>query len=145
MHFYRYSVRFDELFAEVVEPLVRDRRLHLSTLGIRTDRDAWEPLVYAHEDIDVVVLEGILLFRRDLRDRYDLRIWIDCSFETALSRALARNVEDQAPEQLLKDYARIYHAAQRWHFTIDAPRDHADLIVPNDLDAEMGRSPCARE
>ena len=96
-HFYRHAIRFEELFSQVVEPLVGDRALRLETRGIRTDADVWEALVYDHRDVEVVLLEGIFLFRRDLVHRYDLRIWVECSLDTALRRALARNEENRPP------------------------------------------------
>jgi uridine kinase len=133
-HFYRHAIRFDDLFAQVVDPLVANRSLELETRGIRTDTDVWEPLVYAYHDIKVVLLEGIFLFRRDLVHRYDLRIWVDCSLETALRRALERNVENRAVEALRADYDRIYHAAQRVHFALDDPRAASDLLLDNERD-----------
>lgn len=133
-HFYRHAIRFDDLFAQVVDPLVANRSLELETRVIRTDADAWEPLVYAYHDIKVVLLEGIFLFRRDLLHRYDLRIWVDCSLETALRRALERNAENRAVEALRADYDCIYHAAQRVHFALDDPRAASDLLLDNEQD-----------
>jgi uridine kinase len=131
-HFYEHAIRFDALFAELVDPLVANRSLRLLTRGIRTDRDVWDELVYDFKDVDVVLLEGILLFRRALTGRFDLRVWIDCSFATAVRRALARNVEGLSAERLIEDYEHIYHAAQRYHFAADAPRAAADLVLLND-------------
>ncbi len=139
-HFYRHAIRFEELFSQVVEPLVGDRALRLRTRGRRTDADVWEPLVYDHRDVEVVLLEGIFLFRRDLVHRYDLRFWVDCSLDTAMRRALARNVENRPPEALREDYARIYHAAQRVHLALDAPRAAADLLLDNERDAVVRES-----
>jgi uridine kinase len=133
-HFYRHAIRFDDLFAHVVDPLVADRSLQLETRGIRTDADIWEPLVYAHRDVEVVLLEGIFLFRRDLVQRYDLRIWVDCSLETALRRALKRNSENRPADALRAEYEQVYHAAQRVHFALDAPRTAAHLLLDNEMD-----------
>jgi uridine kinase len=130
-HFYRHAIRFDDLFARVVEPLVALRSLQLDTVGIRTDVDAWEPLVYDFDDIDVVLVEGIFLFRRDLAARFDLRIWVHCPIATALRRALGRNSERRPVGELRRDYARVYHAAQRVHFALDAPEACADFVLDN--------------
>src|SRR6266851_1176099 len=60
------------------------------------------------EGVDVVLLEGIFLFKRECCGRYDFRIWIECSFETALKHALARLQEGLPPEETTAAYERIY-------------------------------------
>jgi uridine kinase len=133
-HFYQHAIRFEDLFAMLVRPLVARRSIHLQTLGIRTDRDVYDPLEYRYDDVDVVLIEGILLLQPRFDAMYDLRIWVDCSFDTALRRALARNVERLPKDRLRDDYARIYHAAQRHHFAVDAPQRRADFLIANETD-----------
>lgn len=134
-HFYQHVIRFAELFGELVDPLVASRSIRLTTRGIRTDRDVFDEIEYRFDGVEVVLLEGILLFQRSLVGRFDLRVWIECSFETAVRRALARNVEDLPAERLLEDYERIYHAAQRHHFAVDEPQRRADIVLLNEADA----------
>jgi uridine kinase len=133
-HFYAHAIRFEALFAELLQPLAASRSIHLQTPGIRTARDVYEPLEYRFDDVDVVLLEGILLLQPRFAPCYDLTLWVECSFATALRRALARNVERLPVARLRSDYARIYHAAQRHHLLADEPRQRADYIIPNDLD-----------
>lgn len=134
VHFYRHAIRFGELFDRLVRPLVARRSLHLRMRGIRTDRDACVEIDYRFDDVDVVLLEGIFLLQRRFDVLYDLCLWVDCSFESALRRALARNVERLPPDRLRADYRTIYHAAQRHHIAVDAPRSRADFTIPNELD-----------
>jgi uridine kinase len=132
LHFYRHAVRFDAMFAELVTPLVRDRGIDLEIAGIRSDRDIYEPLAYHYGAVDVVLLEGIFLLQPAFDARFDLRVWIDCSFETALERALHRNAEDRPLDALRDDYEFVYHAAQRHHIACDRPRDRADVLIDNE-------------
>jgi uridine kinase len=134
VHFYRHAIRFEDLFALLVDPLVAQRSIRLRTLGIRTDRDVYDPLEYRFDDVDVVLVEGILLLQSRFDARYDLRVWVECSFETALRRALERNVERMPAERLRADYERIYHAAQRHHYAVDAPEQRADHTIVNERD-----------
>jgi uridine kinase len=131
-HFYRHAIRFEELFAQLVDPLVVRRSIHLRTRAIRTDSDIYDPLEYCFDDVDVVLLEGILLLQSRYDARYDLRAWIECSFETALRRALQRNVERLSEHRLREDYERIYHAAQRYHIAVDGPQRRADYTILNE-------------
>ena len=48
------------------------------------------PHTFDFHDVEVIVLEGIFLLKREFRALYDLAFWVECSFETALARALRR-------------------------------------------------------
>lgn len=131
-HFYDQVFRWLELFDEVVEPLVAKRGLDVTVDAMRTHVDEPYALGLRYADIDIVLLEGIFLFKRAYSHRFDVKVWIDCTFETALARALARNQEGLPPHAIVGDYRRIYHAAQRLHLERDAPRAHADILIAND-------------
>jgi uridine kinase len=130
-HFYRHAFDFGPLFEAVVRPLRAHRRLHIETT---LSGEFGDPFLqrYDYEDVDVVLLEGIFLFRRDLREEYDLRVWIETSFETALARALLRGQEGLPRDETVRAYEKIYFPAQRHHFLMDDPKGAADLTYDND-------------
>jgi uridine kinase len=132
-HFYAHAFRWEELFGGLVQPLVRHRSVDVMVNAIRTDVDRYFPRQYRFENVDVVLLEGIFLFKREFVLRYDLRLWIECSFQTALARAHVRNQEGQSADALERDYRSIYFPAQRLHLERDDPRSRADLVIDNDL------------
>ena len=132
-HFYHHAIRFDEMFSQLVFPL-RDRR------SVRVEADYVEETaaeyrrhIYEFEAIDVIVLEGIYLLKTALQACYDVSVWIDCTFETALERAMARAQEGLSPEDTVRAYRTIYFPAQEIHFKRDNPRAAATLIVNNDV------------
>lgn len=129
--FYRSAFRFDELFERLIEPLRRDRSIVLEERLIDLATDATYEHTFRFEHVDIILLEGIFLLRRDLRPRYDVSIWIDCPFEVALARALRRNQEGKPAAKLQADYERIYFPAQRIHIALDRPAARADLILEN--------------
>ena len=133
-HFYHFAFRWEELFERLIDPLRRHRSLSLTLPLLRLVDDVWYEHVYNFRDVDVVILEGIFLLRRALRARYDVAVWIDCSFETALRRALARNQEGLDEATLRHDYATVYFPAQRLHFRHDHPHAAADVVIDNDVD-----------
>ncbi len=141
-HFYLHAIRFDEMFAQLVLPL-RDRR-SLRVEADFSDETAAEYRrhVYEFEDIAVIVLEGIYLLKRTFRAHYDLSLWIECSFDTALERAITRAQEGLPPEETVRAYRTIYFPAQEIHFQRDNPRGAATLIVNNDtrLDPALSRA-----
>jgi len=131
-HFYENAIRFQELFDQLVLPL-RGRRTHEVVADFAEETaTAYRPHPYRFEDIDVILLEGIFLFKRAWRPHFDLALWVDCTFETALERALRRGQEGLLPDETIRAYETIYFPAQRIHFARDEPRAGADLVVPND-------------
>lgn len=132
-HFYDHAIRFEEMFARLVLPLKESRSCRLvAELADATDAEVYRRHVYAFADIDVILLEGIFLLKRAHRDRLDLSFWIDCTFETALERALARGQEGLSPEETVRDYETIYFPAQRIHLDRDSPREFATAVLEND-------------
>jgi uridine kinase len=93
-----------------------------------------------------VLLEGIYLLKRAYRAFYDLSFWIDCSFETALERAIARGQEGLPAEETVRAYRTIYFPAQEIHFERDRPQEGATGIVGNDprLNGDEGLRTSAR-
>jgi uridine kinase len=130
-NFYRNAIRLDEMFESLILPL-RDRR------SIRAEADLTEETAveyrrhaYDFRDIDVLLLEGIFLFKKQYVDHFDLRIWIECPFETALERAVARSQEGLPPDETIAAYETIYFPAQRLHFRLDDPAASADVVLRN--------------
>lgn len=137
VNFYENAIRLDQFFSQLVVPL-RDRR------SIRLEADFVEETasgsckhIYDYKDVSVVLVEGIFLFKPQYRKYFDLAIWIDCSFPTALARAIDRAQEGLSPVNTIAAYDTIYFPAQRIHLAQDNPREHADLIFENDNYAKL--------
>lgn len=130
-HFYHHAFMFEDLFQRLVLPLQQHRSLYLqATLTGQFGTPFTQ--VYDFQNVDVIVLEGIFLLKRSLLQHYDFKVWIECSFETALRRALQRNQEDLPPNEIIRDYQTIYFPAEKFHFAVDEPKLAADWIYAND-------------
>jgi len=130
--FYEKALRLDEMFDKLVLPLKRQRSIRLVADFTEETATSYRPQVYEYRDVDVIVLEGIYLFKREYREFFDLRIWIDCSYETALARAIARSQEGLPPDETIEAYRTIYFPAQEIHFERDDPRSAAHVVLQND-------------
>jgi len=129
---YKNIFRWNDFFQQLIFPLQKDKSIHLGTTGIRSDKDEYYPLTYNYKNIDILLIEGILLFKKKYLPYYNYKLWIDCSFEIGLQRAIQRNVEKLDEEELRHDYDTFYYAAQRLHFEKDSPKENADIIFIND-------------
>jgi uridine kinase len=131
-HFYLHAIRFDEMFDQLVLPL-RDRRsLRLEANYAEETATEYRRHSYEFDELDVILLEGAYLLKQPFQAYYDLSVWIECSFETALQRAIARAQEGLTPQATAEAYRVIYFPAQEIHFQRDDPRRAATLIVNND-------------
>ncbi len=128
---YEHIFRWNDLFEQLIFPLQKNGNICLEIQAIRSDADIYYPLVYDHSNIDILLIEGILLFKKEYLPYYDHKIWIDCSFETGLQRALTRNIENLGEKELIHDYDTYYYAAQRLHLERDDPAGSADVIFDN--------------
>lgn len=132
VHFYENAIRFDDLFLQLVLPLRAARSLRLEADFAEETAAEYRRHLYAFDNVDVILLEGIYLLKREFVVHYDCSIWIDCSVETALERAVSRAQEGLSPEQTARAYRTIYFPAQQVHFRRDDPKGAADVIVTND-------------
>lgn len=131
-HFYESALRFDDMFTQLILPL-KEKRTHdvVADLAEETASEYYSHR-YHFEEIDIIVLEGIYLFKQTYRDYFDLAFWVECTFETALERALCRAQEGLPPDETIRVYQTIYFPAQQIHFSRDHPRTSADFVITND-------------
>ncbi len=131
-NFYENALRLDELFTRLVLPLRETRSARVTMDWVEETAAASRPFTYEFADLDIIVLEGVYLFKRAYRQHFDLAVWIDCSWETALERSVARSQEGLSPDETVRAYRTMFFPAEEIHFARDDPRGAADLIVPND-------------
>jgi uridine kinase len=130
-HFYEHAIRFDEMFERLIVPLKYHREINITADCADAKATTYRERRYDFRNIDIVLLEGIFLFKRGYRHQFDLSVWIDCSFECALERAIERGQEGLPPTETSEAFETIYFPAQRIHFARDKPREAADCIVTN--------------
>jgi phosphoglycolate phosphatase len=78
----------------------------------------------------IVIIEGVLLYRKPLDRYFDYRIFFDISFDEMLRRATARD-RRRFGDELLERYKRKYIPVQEWYFKECNPRVKSDLVIDN--------------
>ena len=131
-NFYQNVFRWNDVFNQLIIPLRKNRSIQLTSRLIASHADEYFDFEFNYTDIDILLIEGIFLFQQKYLEHYDYKVWIDCSFETGLQRALSRNVEKLTMERLIEDYGKYYYPAQRLHFNKDNPKALTDIIYCND-------------
>ncbi len=130
-HFYKHAMRFEKMFDQLIVPLKENRAVSFvaDCADAKGNRRKHR---YEFRKIDIVLLEGIFLFKPAHRRHFDLTAWVDCSFATALERAITRCQEGLPPAETIRAFSTIYFPAQRIHFARDNPQGAADFIIRND-------------
>lgn len=130
-HFYRHAMRFDEMFDQLIVPLKQNRAVSF-VADCSDPKGNRRKHRYKFRKIDIVLLEGIFIFKPAYRRHFDLTAWVHCSFGTALKRAITRRQEGLPPAETIRAFTTIYFPAQRIHFARDNPQGAADFIIQND-------------
>jgi regulation of enolase protein 1 (concanavalin A-like superfamily)/uridine kinase len=77
----------------------------------------------ANSEAQIILVEGMLLYKNTSDIPFDVKIWVDCTFTTSIIRAKEKEKE------LVSD---LYFWLMRQHFSIDDPKSKADFIFVND-------------
>jgi len=131
-HFYEHALRLEEAFSGVILPLRDTRSCDIVADFAEETATECQCKRYRFDDVSVILFEGIFLFKRRFRTHFDLACWVECTFETALERALDRGQEQLSVTETIRAYETIYFPAQRIHFARDDPRNSAHLLLGND-------------
>lgn len=109
---------------EVLRPLRADRTARSARYDWSHDAFAgWLEVPPGH----VVIVEGVTCTRRELRDAYDVRVWVECARDVRLARGLRRDGEG-ARGRWEEDWQPSEDRYAREH----RPREAADFVVRGD-------------
>ena len=89
------------------------------------------PALVVVEPARIIVVDGILvLWDRTLRERFDLKIFVDTAADIRLIRRLRRDVAERGrtPEFVIEQYLETVRPAHERF--IEPSKRHADVIIP---------------
>jgi uridine kinase len=132
--YYLDSFDYDALRSSLLDPLGPggSREYRAAVFDFRDDGPTSERTKLAPA-WSVLVFDGVFLFRPELRDCWDVRIFVSASFGVTLRRALRR---DRAlfgsAEEVERRYRVRYIPGQELYFSEARPEDTADAVIVND-------------
>jgi len=118
-----------ELLIQHLNDLQAGKTVEVPTYDFSTHSRAGETRSIG--DHTIIVLEGILLFvDPELRERMDIRIFMDTPLDICLLRRLTRDIEERG--RTLDSVLTQYNATVRpmYYQFIEPSKRHADVIVP---------------
>ncbi len=127
--FFYDSFDLDQLRRRLLDPLGPDgdrrfvRRIHDVTTDERIDAN-----VEVARDGQVLVLDGLFLHRAELRDVWDLSVYLDVPFEVSVARMADRDGSSPDPDHPSN---RRYVEGQRLYLATCRPHLQATMLVDN--------------
>jgi uridine kinase len=123
--FYRDSYDYAGLREALLYPARIGRPARLALFDHRTDQPvAGEAVVLPLPA--VLVFDGLFLHRPELRDEWDLSIFLDVPFEVSYARMAARDGSNPSPTAAAN---RRYYQGQQLYLSEANPRAAADILV----------------
>jgi len=83
-----------------------------------------------HDDLDVVIIEGVRLFQPDLMQYFDLSIWIDTDLQVGRQRGIDRD-QNVYNNLLMELWDGVWTPRDMQHFEAHRPDLLADFVVAN--------------
>lgn len=81
------------------------------------------------DGVQLVIAEGVFLFRRELAPLWELKAWMEMSTERSLECGIERDAEFfGSSEQARVEYLRRFVPAHEHHLARDKPSAHADFV-----------------
>lgn len=129
--YYHHSIDFGRAAEELLRPVREDGRLsaELTLLDLPTDTYTLTR-TYEVGPETIVLVEGVFLFRAEIRDLIDLFVYLDVAEDVVLARGRLRDVPSQG-EEVMGKYHTKYLPAQRAYLAEHPPTEHAEVIVDN--------------
>ena len=127
--YYRDSFDFAAVRRGLLDPLAPggDRR-YVTAICDGWAEEPVAPVRGIAPDDAVLLFDGVFLQRPELRDAWDLMIWVDVPFDEALRRAGRRDRGRFGPG-VAERYLTRYQPGQRLYLAECRPAERADLVV----------------
>jgi uridine kinase len=129
--YYEDSFDYDALRHALLDPLGPggSRKFRRAVFDFRADAPRRSPGEVARADA-VVVFDGVFLLRPELRELWDLGIFVSVGFEEALRRAVERDAAlFGSAAEVERRYRTRYIPGQTLYFAAARPAEAADLVV----------------
>lgn len=131
--YYYDSFNNQAIIDNLLAPLGKNGNLKYKKeiFDFKTDKEVVLPLEAAEID-STLIMDGVFLFRPELINYWDLKIFLEADFKTTVSRATKRDGYYLGSEQEIVDkYNQRYIPGQQLYFQECRPQGVADIVVNN--------------
>lgn len=130
--FYFETFDYEKLFNELVIPLKEEKHLKKELEVLDWIKDIPYKKIYNFEEPGIVIVEGVLLYKKEYVKYFDYKIWLDIEYDVGIKRALNRERDKKYyknGKEIIERYENRFYKGQRLHITFDNPIENSDCIV----------------
>jgi uridine kinase len=125
------SINFELFEQKILRPLKDQGRCLFDERLLDLDTDQYSRCVkYEITAGDIVIIEGVFLFRKPWRRYLDLRVFLRVAQNIARERGVSRDARTLGVD-VRRRYERKYLPAQAIHCATDEPEEHAHIVIDN--------------
>ncbi len=131
--YYYDAFNYESYIESVIMPLQPggNRQIRRNLINLNASLDT-QPNYEPVSDDAIILCDGVFLMRPELFDFWNIRIFVDITLETAMQRAVEREIRDLGSyEKVRQIYEKRYFAGQRIYFDRCHPLQRVDLIIDN--------------
>ena len=132
--YYQDSFNYSAIIENLLQPL-SSANLQYKTAYFDhlIDSEVRRPKENAQKD-SILIMEGVFLFRSELIQYWDLKIFLDVNFEISLERALNRKKDQQylgSTKEIIDKYHKRYIPGEKLYLQEVRPKEKADIVINN--------------
>jgi uridine kinase len=131
--YYEDAHDYNSFKQKLLNPLGPNGDLYYQTISLDLEKDvSVSPEVKIANKDTIFIIDGTFLFKEDLRDLFDFKIFVNTDFEFARKRGAKR--EEQAfgsYEKAEEIFLKRYHAASKLYLEQHLPQLNADVVINN--------------
>lgn len=135
--YYEDSFNFKAIISKVLEPLGPGGKLifYPESFDFISDSVVRSSACQA-KDNSILLFDGVFLHHPQIVDYWDFTVFVDCSFDVAIKRAIARDLHLlETADQINEMYKLKYIPGQKIYLESESPMDRANIVFHNsDLD-----------
>lgn len=129
--YYNIQWRYDYLIKEILEPIKRGEEIKKVIELYDKENDKYNVKQIYIPKGAILILEGVFLQRKELKDYLDFTIYLDVEKEIRLKRVLKRDGYIGDAEDIKCKYEKRYFPAEDRYLIEYNPIENADLVLKN--------------
>lgn len=135
--YYYDSMNFEEFKNKLLEPIKKALefpvKVHSKIFDLHSNKP--QNIENSVSEDSIVIIEGVFLFKPDMIDFFDIKIFIDAERKVIIERMIVRDLASDATSLEIDSYrTRIkqkYMAGQDIYLSESDPKNKADIVIDN--------------